>query len=247
VIDKQGIVHQIANVIENVTNHTYGYDIVGGGYFNDNTEGVRLWTIQDAKDGDVLASELCYSIILYKCIEDGNIQFYCDYDFSDIDMPGDRFSINSGQHYGNVKDSTDFHPATKEQRDLLFQKMKEAGYGWDANKKELKKIEQRMVSAEAKEAMYSKPAEWSEKDEYNYNTILHHLDLRKEKYKKECNQEEQDRYQGLYDWLKSLRHKNTWKPSKEQMDALESAIVDSISSIQKHSLESLYNELKKLF
>ena len=29
-------------------------------------------------------------------------------------------------------------PATKEQRDLLFQKMKEAGYEWDAEKKELK-------------------------------------------------------------------------------------------------------------
>ena len=34
-------------------------------------------------------------------------------------------------------------PATKEQRDLLFQKMKEAGYEWDADKKELKMIEQK--------------------------------------------------------------------------------------------------------
>ena len=32
------------------------------------------------------------------------------------------------------------HPATKEQRDLLFQKMEEEGYQWDAEKKELKKI-----------------------------------------------------------------------------------------------------------
>ena len=30
------------------------------------------------------------------------------------------------------------HPATKEQRDLLFQKMHEFGYEWDAEKKELK-------------------------------------------------------------------------------------------------------------
>ena len=30
------------------------------------------------------------------------------------------------------------YPATKEQRDLLFQKMKEAGYKWDFMKKELK-------------------------------------------------------------------------------------------------------------
>ena len=39
----------------------------------------------------------------------------------------------------------DVKPATKEQRDLLFQKMKEAGYEWDADKKELKKIEQKLV------------------------------------------------------------------------------------------------------
>ena len=32
-------------------------------------------------------------------------------------------------------------PATKEQRDLLFQKMHKDGYEWDAEKKELKKIE----------------------------------------------------------------------------------------------------------
>ena len=33
------------------------------------------------------------------------------------------------------------YPATKEQRDLLFKKMKEAGYQWDAEKKELRKIQ----------------------------------------------------------------------------------------------------------
>lgn len=32
------------------------------------------------------------------------------------------------------------YPATKEQRDMLFAKMKEAGYEWDAEKKELRKI-----------------------------------------------------------------------------------------------------------
>ena len=36
-------------------------------------------------------------------------------------------------------DGYDAVPATKEQRDLLFAKMKEAGYEWDADKKELKK------------------------------------------------------------------------------------------------------------
>jgi hypothetical protein len=41
-----------------------------------------------------------------------------------------------------LQNKTAFYPATKEQRDLLFQKMKEAGYEWDSNKKELIRYEQ---------------------------------------------------------------------------------------------------------
>lgn len=106
-------------------------------------KGAHLWTIQDAKDGDVLASELCDSIILFKGIKDNKIDFYCDYDFSEIgaSVPGDRFAVNNrGEHYGDVEDSEDFHPATKEQRELLFQRMKEAGYEWNTESKELKNV-----------------------------------------------------------------------------------------------------------
>ncbi len=141
VIDKQDIVHQIANVIENVTNHTYGYDIVGGGYFNDNTEGVRLWTINDAKDGDVLACPLpkgCESgeqIFIFKGINsrdyvDNCIEYYCR-------ICEGVFYENENGYMGTT--SSPLYPATKEQRDALFAKMKEAGYEWDAEKKELKK------------------------------------------------------------------------------------------------------------
>lgn len=137
VIDSQGIVHQIGNVIENVTNHTYSYDIVGSGYFNDNTEGVRLWTIQDAKDGDVLANN--GNIILFKQISDSArpdykfIQSYCF-------VLTHRFDFYLSGTY-NLDDG--FHPATKEQRNLLFQKMTDAGYTFDFEKKELRKIEQK--------------------------------------------------------------------------------------------------------
>ena len=37
-----------------------------------------------------------------------------------------------------------------------------------------------------------------------------------------------------------------WKPSEEQIEALESAIADAVSSIQMKMLNSLYQELKKL-
>ena len=69
VVDSQGLTHQIGGVVENVTTHTFGYDIVGGGYFNDDTEGVHLWTIQDAKDGDVLLLCRVRKIRNMKCLQ----------------------------------------------------------------------------------------------------------------------------------------------------------------------------------
>ncbi len=136
VIDKQGTVHQIANVIENVTNHTYGYDVVGGGYFNENVEGIRFWTIQDARNGIVLACDTC--IVLFKEIDGLNIKCHCTYHFMDTPM----FFVDT------LQNKTAFYPATKEQRDLLFQKIKEEGYQWDSERKELKKIKYKDDMAE---------------------------------------------------------------------------------------------------
>ena len=43
--------------------------------------------------------------------------------------------------FGEPKYDSDYCPATKEQRDTLFAEMKEVGYEWDAEKKQLRKIE----------------------------------------------------------------------------------------------------------
>lgn len=91
----------------------------------------HLWTIHDAKDGDVLVDSYSKDsiIILYKGIDkERSILAHCGWN-------GYNFSIKTnGLGYGG------YLPATKEQRNLLFQKIKEAGYEWDAEKKELKKI-----------------------------------------------------------------------------------------------------------
>ena len=84
----------------------------------------HLWTIQDAKDGDVLAGS--HGTFHFM----GESNGYCG-------VLNDNTFIGST---GNNEWTEGLHPATKEQRDLLFQKMKEAGYEWDAEKKELKKI-----------------------------------------------------------------------------------------------------------
>lgn len=106
-------------------------------------EEFHLWTIQDAKDGDVLVVgdedgtgiAICGKTICGKNDKLGNNILYCCYD----DENG--FVINTTIALIDL-----LHPATKEHRDLLFTKMKETGYEWDAKKKELKKIEQRIVN-----------------------------------------------------------------------------------------------------
>jgi len=55
----------------------------------------------------------------------------------------------------------------------------------------------------------------------------------------------------IFDWLKSFKDRvqpqNTWKPSDEQMDALDSTLQYSqVSNNSYEHLNSLYNDLKKL-
>ena len=99
-------------------------------------ESAHLWDItKDAKDGDVLAygdnPNDCHVEVtmIFKSVRNEKSAF-THFHFFD-----DKFRVNDWCDCGK-----NAHPATKEQRDTLFAKMKEAGYEWDAEKKELKKI-----------------------------------------------------------------------------------------------------------
>ena len=109
-------------------------------WFNDDSylpivdeECLHLWTIQDAKDGDVLACSDWLFILKQFNVKGNKHKTYCHYD-----LTLNRFKDDTDSYM--VTGSDEFHPATKEQRDQLFQKMKEADYEWDSEKKELKKI-----------------------------------------------------------------------------------------------------------
>ena len=97
----------------------------------------KLWTIQDAKKGDALAAHEC--VVLFKEIDGLNIKCYCTYHY---------IGFNPSFYVDTLQNKTAFQPATKEQCDILFQKMKEEGYMWDAEKKELKKIEDEEYNGE---------------------------------------------------------------------------------------------------
>jgi len=98
----------------------------------------HLWTIEDAKDGDVLSNGKM--IVIFKNFEKASYRHHV-VAYIGLDINGNIQITDDTWILGINKTQ----PATKEQRDLLFQKMKEAGYEWDAVKKELKKIEQKSV------------------------------------------------------------------------------------------------------
>lgn len=104
----------------------------------------HLWTIQDAKDGDVLVDN--YAIIIFRkignCVFDDVVDFYICYSF-EMGIIIQRHNL----HCGSI-DSVFFKPATKEQRCMFFQKMYEEGYEWDFEVKELNKIEKKLDCSE---------------------------------------------------------------------------------------------------
>jgi len=177
--------------VSHITSYSidYGYQLETpkGTLFlsNDNVENkYHLWSIQDAKDGDVLAA-YDWVFLFKKLNTNGKPVCYCHYD---IEL---GFAIDANTY---ISTGSYIRPAAKEERDLLFQKMKEAGYEWDADKKELKKS-QRMISAEAKEALCGKPA-WSKNDEETLESLCSLL------------QDYGSPFEGaVIDWLKSLKQR----------------------------------------
>lgn len=136
VVSKDGKVWQITGLNKNY------YQVVGinstNSYFTiENQDQMHLWTIQDAKNGDVLAySDSRHTwICIFKEIKNDRICDYCSYNENGDEI---GFYPRSNWNYGKV---LKYSPATQEQRKLFFEKMAKAGYKWDAEKKELRKIQ----------------------------------------------------------------------------------------------------------
>lgn len=91
------------------------------------------WTINDAKDGDVI--QLGQVIAIFKKYI-GEEKCICHCSFcKDV---GFEIPIENGND--NVYGCHNATPATKEQRDTLIKAMNQAGYKWDVEKKDFKKL-----------------------------------------------------------------------------------------------------------
>lgn len=108
---------------------------------------IREWTIEDAKDGDVLAlgsledKNLWERIIIFKKYHSEGVKglysMPCVEGYGNTFKNGKRVLIEKAPYYSKTW-PCNFHPATKEQRDALMKAMEDAGYDWDPEKKKIK-------------------------------------------------------------------------------------------------------------
>ena len=99
----------------------------------------RKWTIQDAKDGDMIyvSTEEKGIQAIFKSCDDNYIYFHC---FLCQDFHADG--------YLPIIDIEFMCPLQKIHYNRFFEKIKETGYVWDAEKKELKKIDDEEFNGE---------------------------------------------------------------------------------------------------
>lgn len=155
-------------------------------WFGDSYD-ARLWTLGDAKDGDVLATSA--GAFIYN----GKLGGKCPGCYCGINTLG-KFQIGAETHWTGKP----VFPATKEQRDTLFSKMKEAGYEWDDEKKVLKRIEQNITCSKKDDNKIT----WSEEDDNNSKEIIAYLNELFDNYRFDL--QELNNYET---WLKSIKQR----------------------------------------
>ena len=125
------IKHNVINIIYKVitvnSNSYYAESIKTGCRveFFSAEQNFHLWTIEDAEEGDILYSPKHDLLWIYKNKDEYHVA-----------SNGNFISVES-----LIEISPDVRPATIEQRDFLFQKMKVYGYEWHADKKEVIRLD----------------------------------------------------------------------------------------------------------
>ncbi|MBR2291716.1 MAG: hypothetical protein IJ868_05315 [Prevotella sp.] len=228
-------------------------------------ENCHIFTLQDAKDGDVLATFV--GTFIYNGMDGGG---ECPGAYCGMNTKGEFQEVGSKTHWT----SKEVFPATKEQRDALFAKMKEAGYEWNGEKKVLKKIEQTPIAWSKEDEtrltniiiMLKEGAshhfikdyitkavdwlkslrpqskqDWSEEDEEYFNRVCTSIEwARAESHisEDECLNQET--------WLKSLRPQKQWNLKDKHIRALEYQIANTGDSWQRNATKEVLGFLKQL-
>ena len=131
-------------LVVNIDDDKYKVEFIDGGKGFPHIEYVdrffHLWTIEDAKDGDVLVSLSRMHPFIFNGHYDEDTDYvyaYCG--ISDIIKDDSFYFDKYPDEEFKVWDSVEnVRPATRDQCNLLFSKMRDSGYEWDSENKELK-------------------------------------------------------------------------------------------------------------
>ena len=95
----------------------------------------------EPKDGDVVYAGGHYDyVFIYKDGLTSEAYYYVS-----LSLKSDKIELPDGGHISYV---SQLRPATEEEKKLLFDKLKEEGFAWDAEKKELVKLKWKPVLGE---------------------------------------------------------------------------------------------------
>jgi hypothetical protein len=105
-------------------------DLIGYEYWESyyNATKYHLWTINDARKGDVLVHNKV--TFIFMGIKNGIVQAFEEH----------LLYGNEPVSFGNPDEDTDYRPATKEETERLFNEIHKSGYEWNKDTLELKKI-----------------------------------------------------------------------------------------------------------
>lgn len=220
---RNGTVHQIECIVRNVSNNKNAYNLTDGEYIpTSNIGDYHLWTINDAMPEDVLVAS-DGSMFLCNGYDDHGVKY-----FVSLTKDG-KLNISDGTHYWETARSC--HPATKEERNLLFTKIKEEGYEWD--EKNMRLINSTLKEKDEINIGFTRMNEvegWSEEDKENYKEILTYLevqgnsatlDINRKKWRKleswfkrrvpalSSNEEDKKMIEGIISDLRELRNNET--------------------------------------
>ena len=122
IINNNRVIYQIKSVLYSK------YNIFDKGLIpiNEIDKEFHLWNITNAKKGDIISSNVSISIFNQLHIS-GNELFET---FAEYNKVEETLDITKN---GNIKYSKFYHPASEEEKQLLFKKLKEKGYFLESN------------------------------------------------------------------------------------------------------------------
>ena len=201
----------------------------------------HLWSIEDAKDGDILVSQHNKPFIYNGNYNEYKVGAYCGIDTVEeffIDARAEKCWTNNES----------INPATKEQRDMLFQKMHDAGYTFDFESKELKKIEPLTDFEKAFQGMCCEKNKQFVKE--CCKTLI---ELARKQLQSERNELELDETSYKVGVSRVLENpesygltKNYLKPSSSDIEALEDIMNGNSNPTSYLVLQSIIEQLKTL-